>query len=283
VAITVPQGVQGAVDDTNLPQLFADQGAIGGPSGVATGLAVSVATGTTRPVSIASGRALCGGALFVNSAAATLNLASNGTGASRTDVICAQVDWVAARTAFTNAGGVANLAAASAAAQAAAGSFVAIPLGQTPVQIPGTKWQEPLARQTVPAGATQLSGGTTDVRNLTRRSASVNFSSNWATNANYPLTLRKAGPTIRLAGRITRVNSTLASGDVTTFTIPVGFWPESIASDGCSTGGDSFTGLATVDNSHRLEIDKDGTASFRAGSAIAAGTNVHIDMTWIGA
>jgi hypothetical protein len=89
--------------------------------------------------------------------------------------------------------------------------------------------------------------------------------------------LRKVGKVVRLAGRTARSGSNLAAEDQTAFTIPQGYWPLDIAQGFCSTNDTPFA-------IHRIEIDTDGSGLLRVGgTAISIGTNLRVDMTWIGA
>lgn len=165
MAITVA-GVEGLLTDTELAYILADLGDIGASHGVALGLSASLST-ADRTIKLNTGRALMAGASFTSSALANVQFAANtSTTKSRIDLVCAQVDWNAARTAFASAGGEANLTAATTAAKAAAGSFVVVPgtVATAPtafygalVQTPGNLWQEPLFEQPIRPGVGQFS------------------------------------------------------------------------------------------------------------------------------
>lgn len=123
---------------------------------VNNGLVCSVGVGT-RAVAITSGAAAAAGVLAEANAAGTVNLAANGTGNPRIDLVVLQILWSGGATSggtFTSVPGVAQVS----------------PTAPDPQQDPGILWQIPLARVTVPAGATSITAGNIDdCRPLRRR------------------------------------------------------------------------------------------------------------------
>lgn len=157
-------GVQGTLDDAHWASLLQALGDGRAGMSVCSGLVVSAASGT-RTVNVSPGRSVQAGAYFIAASGSTYTVALNANTAttSRYDIICVQVDWLAAESAYMAAGGDANPTAAGAAAKAAAGSLVAVSgvAGSSPrlpslTQTEGTLWQTPLARVLVRPSVTTL-------------------------------------------------------------------------------------------------------------------------------
>ena len=157
-------GVQGTVDDSHWAQMLLQLGDGRAGMSVRSGLVVSAATGT-RLLNVSPGQCLQAGVYVIAAAGSTYTVtvtANTGTN-SRYDLICMQVDWLAAEAAYTAAGGDASPDAAGAAAKLAGASLVAVqgaaaasPALPTLTQNAGTLWQTPLARVLVRPGVTQI-------------------------------------------------------------------------------------------------------------------------------
>lgn len=144
MAVTVA-GVQGYILDVDWSQMFADMMTIGAQEGVAAGLSCSPTAGSsTRGISVTAGRSVQAGTLLRSTTTQLVNAQPNGTTNPRLDLVCAQVDWT---QPIATAGSIVVVQ----------GVAQATPLAPTPIRIPGTKWQTPLALAPVPAGATALS------------------------------------------------------------------------------------------------------------------------------
>jgi len=160
-------GVQGTVDDSHWAQMLLQLGDGRAGMSVRSGLVVSAATGT-RLLNVSPGQCLQAGVYVIAAAGSTYTttVAANTGTNSRYDLICMQVDWLAAEAAYTAAGGDASPDAAGAAAKLAGASLVAVqgaaaasPVLPTLTQNAGTLWQTPLARVLVRPGVTQIASG----------------------------------------------------------------------------------------------------------------------------
>ena len=160
-------GVQGSLDDTHWAQLLQSLGDARAGMGVVSGLNVSAATGT-RLLNVSPGQSVQGGvyALAASGSTYTATVAANTGTNSRYDLVCMQVDWLAAEAAYTANGGDANIAVAGPAASAAGASLFVVQgvAGQNPAvpaltQNAGTLWQTPLGRVLVRPGVGQIASG----------------------------------------------------------------------------------------------------------------------------
>lgn len=149
-------GVVGTIDDNHWAKLIQDLGNGGNGMSVPTGLEVAAEAGT-RVVSVSAGRSVQAGTWAVVDDKPTLTLAANTTSSPRIDVVCLQVDWAAATSAYNAASG--DVSAKALAARAAAGSLVVVQgaPGTNPVipaltQNAGVLWRTPLAMVRVTGG-----------------------------------------------------------------------------------------------------------------------------------
>lgn len=157
-------GVQGTLDDSHWAMMLKQLGDARAGMSVKSGLVVSAATGT-RLLNVSPGHSLQAGVYVIAASGSTytVTVAANTATNSRYDLICMQVDWLAAEAAYTAAGGDANAVAAGAASKAAGASLVAVqgvaaasPSLPSLTQTEGTLWQTPLGRVLVRPGVTQI-------------------------------------------------------------------------------------------------------------------------------
>ncbi len=112
-------------------------------TGVLAGLAVTESTPAAKSVSVAAGKAIIAGRLYVNDAARTLTIADNGSGNPRIDYIALECDWTAQTIRLVVVEG------------APAGS----PSAPTLTQNAGVLWQEGLAQVAVANAFATITNG----------------------------------------------------------------------------------------------------------------------------
>jgi hypothetical protein len=153
-------GVIGSIDEPHLSPIWRAMMNARSDEYVEAGLVVTPAA-TPYTVNISYGQGIQAG-VYTIAASPGPYTATTGpkSSADRIDRIVLQIDWAAARTAYNNTS-LTTEAARSAAARAAAPSFIAVPgvAGTTPsppglVRTAGTKWQMSLARVLVRANLT---------------------------------------------------------------------------------------------------------------------------------
>lgn len=136
MAITL-YGVDPSIDEAHWAQLHdlaTDQ--------VVSGLTPTVGTGT-RLVNVGTGNAYAAGVLATSTAVTAVTLAANTSGQSRIDYVVLNIDWTGTQTTGGTVTSVTGTPGSS-------------PVAPNLIQTAGTRWQIPLARVSVPNGATQL-------------------------------------------------------------------------------------------------------------------------------
>lgn len=272
-------GVFGSMDVTEFSRLMRRVGDAKTSEEVATGLQVSVATGT-RLLSVSAGESVQAGTLFTSDATEALTVTANSSGLSRVDLVVAEIRWTAsgAATSETNAGTLVVLPGTPAANPVA-------PNLTSASRNPGVIWRVPLAKVTVPNGATQLTAGNVaDVRPLA--TAATTFSTvtiappgSWSVPSSSPWQVQKYGDSVYMSGRLTRTTASIDAGVEAVFggtqLIPTGYRPNVVVSAAAlPDSGNNILGHFT--------ILPDGTVTYSQnfGSFPVNGTLRIVNTTW---
>lgn len=272
-------GVAGSMDVTEFSRLMRRAGDALTSEEVATGLQVSVATGT-RVVSVSAGESVQAGTLLTSDAAQTVTLAANTSGLSRVDLIIAEIRWTNNGTATneTNAGNIVALTGTPAANPVA-------PNLTSASRNPGVIWRVPLAKVTVTNGAGQLAAGNVaDARPLhsnigSGTSVTIAPPGAWSVPGASPWQVQRYDNTVYMSGRLTRTTADIAQGVEAVFggaqLIPTGYRPNIVVSAAAMPdSGNNILGHFT--------ILTDGTVTYSQnfGSFPANGTLRVVNTSW---